>query len=233
VTRKTIALVGDYSERHAAHRAIPKALELARAEAGADFAWEWIATARIQDASRQLAEHAAVWIVPASPYENMQGALDAARWAREGRRPVLGTCGGFQHMIIEFARNAAGIPGADHGETRPAGTALVVTQLRCSLAGASGAVNFAADSLLARAYGSPRATEGYNCGYGVNPAYRPALEAAGLRFTSWDDEGDLRGAELASHPFYVGVLFQPERAALRGNAPPLVLAFVRAVAAAA
>jgi CTP synthase len=134
-------------------------------------------------------------------------------------------------MIVEFARNAAGIAGADHGETQPGGATLVVAQLRCSLAEKSGSVNFADGSLLGRAYGSPRATEGYNCGYGVNPAYRPALEAAGLRFTSWDDEGDLRGAELSSHPFYAGVLFQPERAALRGEVPPLVLAFVRSVAA--
>lgn len=233
MTSKTIALVGDYSDRHAAHRAIPRALELARKEAGAEIGWEWVATARIKEASRDLAGHAAVWIVPASPYENMPGVLDAARWAREGRRPILGTCGGFQHMIVEFARNAAGLAGADHGESHPDGASLVVTQLRCSLAEKSGSVNFTAGSLLERAYGSPRATEGYNCGYGVNPAYRSALEAAGLRFTSWDDEGDLRGAELSTHPFYAGVLFQPERAALRGEVPPLVLAFVRAVVAAA
>jgi CTP synthase (UTP-ammonia lyase) len=59
------------------------------------------------------------------------------------------------------------------------------------------------------------------------------MEAAGLKFTAWDEEGDIRGAELPSHPFFAGVLFQPERAALRGETPPLVLAFVRAVASAA
>jgi CTP synthase (UTP-ammonia lyase) len=233
MSQRTIALVGDYSDRHAAHRAVPKALELARERAGAAVGWEWVATRRIGDASRDLASYAATWIVPASPYENMQGVLGAARWAREGRRPLLGTCGGFQHMLVEFARNEAGIPDADHGETNPGGSALVVTQLSCSLAEKAGTVNFAEGSLLARAYGAPRATEGYNCSFGVNARYGPALEAAGLRFTSWDDAGDLRGAELASHPFYAGVLFQPERAALRGEVPPLVLAFVRAVAAAA
>jgi CTP synthase (UTP-ammonia lyase) len=230
VSTRTIALIGDFSERHTAHRAIPRALELARDKARVDVAWEWVATAGIRDASRDLAAYSAVWLVPASPYENAQGGLDAARWAREGRHPALGSCGGFQHLMIEFARNVAGISDADTTETNPLGSAPVVTQLSCSHVEVTGRVHFAPGSLLARAYGKDEATEGYRCNYGVNPAYRAALEASGLAFTSWDDAGDVRGAELPSHPFFAGVLFQPERAALRGEVPPLALAFVKAVA---
>jgi len=225
-----IALVGDHSERHTAHRAIPRALELARDRLGAPVAWEWVATRRIADAGRDLAGFAGVWLVPASPYENAAGAIDAVRWAREQRLPFLGTCGGFQHALLEFGRHVAGIPGADHAETSPNGAALVVTPLSCSLVEKSGAVHFAEGSLLRAAYGAPSATEGYRCNYGFNAAYRPAFEAAGLRFTAWDDSGEVRGAELPGHPFFVGVLFQPERAALRGEAPPPVVAFVRAAA---
>ena len=229
MSRRTIALVGDYSEKHTAHRAIPMALELARRASGADVGWEWVATRSIGVAARDLAAHAAVWVVPASPYENAEGALGAVRWAREAGRPFLGTCGGFQHALIEFARNVAGVGDAEHAETCPGGASLVVTRLSCSLVEATGAVHFAEGSLLGAAYGGPSATEGYRCNYGFNPAYRPALEAAGLRFTAWDDSGEVRGAELPSHRFFAGVLFQPERAALRGLVPPLVLAFVRAV----
>jgi len=227
-----IALVGDYSERHAAHRAIPKALELARDLSGAEVRWEWVGTRRIADAARDLAEYSAVWLVPASPYENTQGAIDAVRWARTGGRPFLGTCGGFQHALIEFARNVAGISDADHAEIHPEVSALVVTKLSCSLVEETGGIHFAEGSLLHSAYGSAGATEGYRCSYGFNPTYRKAFETAGLRFTAWDDAGDIRGAELPSHPFFAGVLFQPERAALRGVAPPLVLAFIKAVASA-
>lgn len=226
--RGTVALVGDYSEKHTAHRAIPGALELARSASGADFGWEWVATRSIRDAARDLAAYAAVWVVPASPYENTEGALGAIRWARETGRPFLGTCGGFQHALIEFARNAAGVADAGHAETHPGGPSLVVTRLSCTLVEATGAVHFSEGSLLGAAYGGPGATEGYRCNYGFNAAYRPALEAAGLRFTAWDDSGEVRGAELPSHRFFAGVLFQPERAALRGEVPPLVLAFVRA-----
>jgi CTP synthase (UTP-ammonia lyase) len=229
MTRR-IALVGDHSERHTSHRAIPVALELARARSGADVAWEWVATGDIADAGRDLAAFSAVWAVPASPYRNTAGALGAIRLAREAGLPFLGTCGGFQHALLEIARDVAGIADADTAETNPGGGSLVVAQLSCSLVEKVGGVHFAPGSLLASAYGADGATEGYRCNYGLNPAYRAAMEAAGLRFTAWDDGGDVRGAELPSHRFFVGVLFQPERAAHRGDTPPLVLAFVQAVA---
>jgi CTP synthase len=232
MSRRTIALVGDYSENVTAHRAIPAALELARARSGAYVAWEWVHTRDIVDPSRDLAPYAAIWVVPASPYENAAGALGAIRWAREGRLPFLGTCGGFQHALIEFARNAAGISDADTSETNPGGRALVVTALSCSHVEKIASVRFEAGSLLGKAYGAESSSEGYRCNYGFNPAYRPALESAGMRFTAFDENGDIRGAELALHPFFAGVLFQPERAALKGETPPLVVAFVRAVAGA-
>lgn len=232
VSRPTIALVGDYSERHAAHRAIPVALEKARGRLGADVGWEWVATRRIEDAPRDLAGFSAVWLVPASPYENMAGALGAVRLAREGRLPFLGTCGGFQHALIEFSRNVAGIADADTAETRPDGPSLVVTPLACSLVEKSGAIVLEPGSLLAAAYGGTQTNEEYRCSYGFNAAHRGALEAKGLRFTAWDETGDPRGAELPCHPFFAGVLFQPERAALRGELSPLVVAFVGAVASA-
>jgi len=226
-----IALVGDYSPEVIAHRAIPLALALTRNETNLNVAWRWIATRDIRDASRDLAEFAAVWLVPASPYENTAGALAAVRFARETCRPFLGTCGGFQHALIEFARNVAGLAGANHAESNPSADTLVVTPLACSLVERGGAVHFSTGSLIRAAYGRDTAHESYHCSYGLNPAHRTPLEAAGLRFTAFDDAGAIRAAELAtaSHPFCVGTLFQPERSALRGETPPLVRAFVQAV----
>jgi CTP synthase (UTP-ammonia lyase) len=230
VNPRKIALVGDYSDKVTAHRAIPRALELVRDHLGEEVSWEWIATRDLTAPASDLATFSGLWLVPASPYENAEGAIGAARWAREARRPILGTCGGFQHMLLEFARNVAGIQGAGHAETNPGGSALVVSRLSCSLVEVAGKVRFTPGSLIARAYGAPEAVEGYHCSYGINPEYQGALERAGLAFTSRDDAGDLRAAELPTHPFYVGTLFQPERAALQGKLPPLALAFVRAVA---
>lgn len=227
-----IALIGDYSPDVMAHRAIPQALGLAGTAEGRPVTWSWVPTASIHDPDRDLAGFSAVWVVPASPYANMTGALAAIRWARETRRPILGSCGGFQHMLIEFARNCAGIDQADHAETNPAGTALVVTPLACTLVEQTGKVRFVPGSALHAAYGRDHATEGYHCRYGLSAGYRAALEGAGLRFTAFDDAGEVRAAELptSTHPFFIGTLFQSERAALRGETPPLARALVRAAA---
>jgi CTP synthase (UTP-ammonia lyase) len=227
-----LALVGDYSSEVIAHRAIPRALELACAGKQRNLTWQWVATRDLRNAARDLAKFSAVWLVPASPYENMAGALEAVRFARETNRPFLGTCGGFQHALIEFARNVAGLTTADHAETNPHGTTLVIAPLACSLVEQTGALRFAPGSLLRAAYGRETAQEGYHCSYGLNPAHRAQLERAGLRFTAFDENDEVRAAELpvSLHPFFVGTLFQPERAALREVLPPLVAAFVRAAA---
>lgn len=84
-----------------------RALELARPAAAAKVTWSWISTTTIHDSSHDLADFAAVWVVPASPYASIDGALAAIRFARETGRPFLGTCGGFQHALIEFAATSA------------------------------------------------------------------------------------------------------------------------------
>ena len=228
-----IALIGDFSDDVVAHRAIPRALELASAAESQPVEWVWVHTTALKNPAKDLDGYSAIWVVPGSPYADMDGALDAIRWAREVRRPALGSCGGFQHMLVEFARNCAGIAGADHGETNPAGEDLVVAALSCSLVNKTGALRFATGSRLRTWYGRDAVSEGYNCSFGLNAAYRARLEAAGLRFTAFDDEGELRAAELPEsvHPFFIGTLFQSERAALRGETPPLARALIRAAVA--
>jgi CTP synthase (UTP-ammonia lyase) len=224
-----IGVIGDFSPDKLAHRAIPKALELAGVAGGCDVAWRWIETRALGVPAVGFSECAGIWVAPGSPYANTTGVLDAIRGARETARPFLGTCGGFQHALIEFGRNVAGLAGADHAETNPESEILLVTRLSCSLVEKSGLVRFAPGSRLRAAYGADEATEGYHCNYGLNATYRRALEEAGLRFTAFDEEGAVRGAELSAHPFFVGTLFQPERAALRGELPPVVKSFVDSV----
>jgi CTP synthase (UTP-ammonia lyase) len=161
----------------------------------------------------------------------MAGALAAIRFARETGRPFLGTCGGFQHALIEFARYVCGVPDADHAETNPDGAALVVTPLACSLVEKTDRIIFTPNSRLHAIFNGQPALEDYRCRYGLNPVWRTRLETAGLRFTGLDTGGEVRAGELPSHPFFIGTLFQPERSALRGDRHPLITAFVRAAAA--
>ena len=110
--------VGDRDANVPAHQAIPIALRLAADSLGVPLAFEWIATQTIEDSS-SLHGFDGLWCVPASPYRSMDGALRANRFAREHSRAFLGTCGGFQHAIVEYARNALGWADAQHAETAP------------------------------------------------------------------------------------------------------------------
>lgn len=226
-----LALVGDFNPEVTAHQAIPRALESAARVTGVAVTWDWIGTDTLADVPRRLADYAGIWCVPASPYRNMAGALAAIRFARETARPFLGTCGGFQHALIEFARNVAGIGDADHAETNAGGARLVVTPLACSLVGQQEDILFTPGSQLHGIYQGQASREGYHCNYGTNPLYRTRLEAAGLRFSGFDREMQIRALELPAHPFFIGTLFQPERSALTGRQHPLLQAFVRATAA--
>lgn len=226
-----LALIGDFNAEVVAHRAIPRALELAGTATGTKLTADWIGTDSLADAPRQLAAYAGVWCVPGSPYRSMTGALAAIRFARETRRPFLGTCGGFQHALIEFARHEADISDADHAETNAAGAHLVVTPLACSLVGQHEDILFTPGSQLHGIYQGRSSHEGYHCNYGANPIFRARLEAAGLRFSGFDRVGQIRALELPGHPFFIGTLYQPERSALADRPHPLLQAFVRATAA--
>jgi CTP synthase (UTP-ammonia lyase) len=226
----SIALVGDYDPAVTAHQAIPRALALAADEIGVAVEPRWLPTDAV-DPDDPLADADAVWAVPASPYRSMDGALRAIGAARRNGRPFLGTCAGFQHAIIEYARAVLGWADADHAETAPDAAQAVITPLACAMVEVSDVVRFAPGSRLAGAYGALESREGYRCRFGLNPALARELTAGPLRATATDAVGEVRAVELDGHPFFVATLFQPERAALAGVTPPLVVALVRAAAA--
>lgn len=224
-----IALVGDRDDTITAHRAIPLALELAARDASRGLRFDWVATERIDDAA-DLDGFDALWCVPGSPYRRMAGALAAIRHARESGKPFLGTCGGFQHAVIEVACNVLGWADADHGETATEGR-LVVHQLECGLVETSETLTPGPGSMLAAAYGTAVFVESYRCRYGLNPRFRNELLAGPFAVAATGPDGDVRALELRGHPFFVGTLFQPERMAFTGRVPPLVAAFVAAASA--
>ena len=228
-----IGLVGDHDENVTAHRAIALALRLAAETLAQPLAFDWLATDAMPDADA-LARFDALWCVPASPYRSTHGAIRAIRFSRERSVPFLGTCGGFQHAVIEYARHVLGWADADHAEMAPGSECAVISALACSLVEVNDRVQLKPGSRIAAAYGGAATVEeGYHCNFGLNPAFGERLTGGPLRATAFDTQGEVRAVELDHHPFFVCTLFQPERAALRGLAPPLVVAFVQAAAAAA
>jgi CTP synthase (UTP-ammonia lyase) len=141
------------------------------------------------------------------------------------------TCGGFQHAVVEYARNVLGWTDAEHGETAPAAARAVSSPLECSLVEVTATVRLLSGTRIASAYEASEVTEGYRCRYGLNPAFRAQLVAGPLRASAEDEAGEIRAIELDDHPFFVATLFQPERAALAGKSVPLARAFVKRCAA--
>jgi CTP synthase (UTP-ammonia lyase) len=232
-TAARVALVGDRSANIRAHARIPQLLDALRDHEGIALDAYWIPTPDAE--SRDLAGFDAIWLVPGSPYASEEGAVAAVRTAREQGIPYLGTCGGFQHAMLEYARDVCGLGGVQHAENlvvrggagEPAD--LLIVPLECSLVGHEEAVMVVPGTLAASIIGPGRRSERYHCAYGLNDAYLAALAGAGLRFSGFDDGGQVRIVEVPGHPFFLATLFQPELS--DGPRPhPLITAFARAAA---
>jgi len=203
-----IALVGDRSANVRAHARIPAVIDALLRRDGIALDAYWIATPDV--AACDLGRFDAIWLLPGTPYDSADGAIAAVRTARERRIPFLGTCGGFQYALLEFARNVCALPDVENAEVTPEADEHLIVPLECSLKGHEEAVMIVPGTRAAEISGPGRRTERYHCDYGLNAAYLDRLSEGGLRFSGFDDSGRVRIAELPGHPFFVGTLFQPE-----------------------
>ncbi|RKE17936.1 glutamine amidotransferase-related protein [Streptomyces sp. TLI_171] len=223
-----IALVGDRSPHVPAHLNAPRMLAALLDTDGLDTDAYWVPTDSVDP--DELAGFDGVWLLPGSPYRSEAGAVAAARTAREGGIPFLGTCGGFQHAMLEFARHVCGIRGAAHAEQQPDAAELLIVPLSCSLYRQEAGIRLEPGSAAAGLLGADRATARYNCAYTLSPAYLDTLRAHGMHFTGHDLDGAVRVAELPDHPFYLATLFQPELTPAHEGPHPFVHAFAHAAA---
>jgi CTP synthase (UTP-ammonia lyase) len=220
-----VALVGDRSPNVRAHVRIPALLTALAEQDRLVLDAYWIPT---EDASADLDGFDAIWLVPGSPYRSEAGALAAARTARERNIPFLGTCGGFQHALLEYARNVCGLTSARHAENAADLDDALIVPLSCSLVGHEAAVRVEAGSLAERVLGTRSTVERYHCSYGLSAEFLDVLREGGLRFTGVDENGEVRIAELPGHPFFLTTLFQPELAGDGSRAHPVIRALATA-----
>jgi CTP synthase (UTP-ammonia lyase) len=222
------AVIGDYDPDNDTHRATDDGLAHAASARGTDIMAAWVPTQELASGSSGLEGFDCLLVAPGSPYRSMEGALAAICYARTNKVPLLGTCGGFQHIVVEMARHVLGYPDAQHAEQTPTGSRLLITPLSCSLRGKEMGVLLKPGSLAARAYGSLEATERYYCNFGLNPDYVDELVGAGLQVSGTDQDGETRIVELTGHPFFMGTLFVPQASSAPGSPHPLLTAFLGA-----
>jgi CTP synthase (UTP-ammonia lyase) len=228
--KTSLAIVADFNPSSKSHAATNNAIAHSAGALGLDVAPRWLATTELAQPGglKQLTFFDGLWIGPGSPYASMEGALAAIRFGRENGIPVLGTCGGFQHIILEHARNVLGFTGAEHEESAPQASLLFVSRLACSLVGRTMNITLAPDSLVARIMGSTNVQEEYLCNFGLNPDYVKTLRSSALRIVGGDEEGAVRAVELPNHPFFVGTLFLPQHRSTPSSPHPLISGFLTA-----
>src|SRR5258708_10674343 len=128
---RCIGISGEFNRDSPLHLATTEAIRHSFARHGIQQSIDWLPRAKRHD----LGEFDGFWCSPGGPYQSLEGALEMIRWARLERKPFIGTCAGFQHAVLEFARNVLGIKAAMHAEYDPNASTLFIRPLTCSLVG--------------------------------------------------------------------------------------------------
>jgi CTP synthase (UTP-ammonia lyase) len=220
-----IALLGD-DRGHRSHQELnalrPRLVSELRTEA------TWVPT----DGGVDLSSYDGVWLVPGSPYSDDAAVLRALTAVREGGVPFLGTCGGMQYAVLEFARSVLADADATHAEADGEAESNVVTGLACSLQGEERLVTPVPGTRFDAMVDGPFVGMHF-CSYAPSADVVKRLEAAGVVVGATADDAGAEVLEFPGHPFFVTSMFQPHVGSMAG-APihPLVRAFVGAAAGA-
>jgi CTP synthase len=242
-----IALVGKYIDLPDAYLSVTEAMRAGGFHHDAKVSIRWVASDECQTesgAQKALGGVDAVLVPGGFGVRGIEGKLGALKWARERQVPTLGICLGLQCMVIEYARNVAGIEGASSTEFDPSTPAPVIATMEEQKAFVEGAGDLGGTmrlgsypakllegSVVAEAYGAVAVDERHRHRSEVNNAYRAELEAAGLVFSGLSPDKNLvEFVELPRevHPYYVSTQAHPEFLSRPNRAHPLFAGLVGA-----
>lgn len=222
-----IAVIGDYNSTNKTHTAVGLSVEHSAKKGNKEIEVEWINTETAErEGERMFRNFSGIWSAPGSPFRSLEGSLKAVQFARENNIPHLGTCAGFQHSIIEFARNVLQIKEAQHEEYEPYSPVLFISKLECSLAGQRMKIFINKGTLAYKAYNSSETEEDYHCNFGINPRFKGQLMHPSLTISGVDQDKEIRIIEVPKHRFFVATLFVPQTNSTEQHPHPLVTRFV-------
>ncbi|MGY1621138.1 CTP synthase [Geodermatophilus sp. SYSU D00965] len=243
----TIGLVGKYIDLPDAYLSVTEALRAGGFAHRSRVEIRWVPSDDCETpegAERALAGVDGICIPGGFGVRGIEGKLGAIRFARVNGVPLLGLCLGLQCMVIETARNLAGLPEANSTEFDPDTPDAVIATMASQVDVVAGQrdmggtmrlgsypASLQKGSVAAEAYGSTEITERHRHRYEVSNAYRDELSAAGLVFSGTSPDGLLvEFAELPRevHPFFVGTQAHPELKSRPTRPHPLFAAFVQA-----
>lgn len=124
-----------------------------------------------------------------------------------------------------------GICDAEHEETAPDASSLVISKLTCSLVGKTQAIKITPGTHAHRVYEKEEVAEQFRCNYGLNPAYRDQIGNGELQVVGVDPDGEARVVELSHHRFFIATLFLPQFSSSPDMPHPLIVAYLKAALA--
>ena len=241
-----VGLVGKYIDLPDAYLSVSEALRAGGFANQAKIEIVWIASDECEtpEGARKLLENVDAICVPGGfGIRGIEGKVGALKFARENKIPTLGLCLGLQCMVIEAARNLAGIQDAISAEFSDSGTPVIATMddqkdvvsgkedmggtMRLGLYKS----DLLAGSVVAKTYGSSEISERHRHRYEVNNKYRDQIGKAGLVFSGIFKEQDLvEFVELPEsvHPYYVGTQAHPELRSRPTRPHPLFIGLIAA-----
>jgi CTP synthase len=242
----TVGLVGKYIDLPDAYLSVTEALRAGGFAESAKVNIRWIKSDDCETeegAAKHLSDLDAICVPGGFGIRGIEGKLGALKFAREQQIPTLGLCLGLQCMVIEHARNKAGIVGATSSEFEPnAQNAVIATmaeQVDVLAGGDLGGTmrlgsyeaKLTQGSIVAEVYGSTVSHERHRHRYEVNNRFRDQIAASGLVFSGTSPDGQLvEYVELPRevHPYYVGTQAHPEFKSRPTKAHPLFHGLIKA-----
>jgi len=245
-----VGLVGKYIDLPDAYLSVSEALRAGGFANEAKIEIVWIPSDECESsegAKKHLSGLDAIVVPGGFGIRGIEGKVGALKFARENKIPTLGLCLGLQCMVIEAARNLAGMKDAISAEFSDSGTPVIATMDdqkhvvagEGDMGGTMRLGLYKADllkgSVVADTYGSLEISERHRHRYEVNNLYRDQISKAGLVFSGMFAERDLvEFVELPRevHPYYVGTQAHPELRSRPTKPHPLFVGLIKAAVAA-
>ena len=246
----SVALVGKYIDLPDAYLSVTEALRAGGFANNARVNIRWIASDDCETeagARAALGDVDAICVPGGFGVRGIEGKLGALKFARENKIPTLGLCLGLQCMVIEYARNVAGIADASSSEFDEASKNPVISTMAEQADVVSGERDMGgtmrlglypaalkAGTTAERVYGSAMIEERHRHRYEVNNSYRPQLEEAGLVFSGTSPDNHLvEFVELPVdvHPYFISTQAHPELRSRPTRAHPLFAGLIEAAIA--
>jgi len=244
----TVALVGKYVDLRDSYMSLNEALVHAGLQTRTRVNIRYIESGQVEGDDLSCLDGVDAILVPGGFGDRgVEGKINTVRYARENRIPYLGICLGMQVAVIEFARDVAGLNGADSTEFDPAAEHPVIALItewqdsdgtnkeRSMESDLGGTMRLGAQecrltpgSFVAQTYGFESINERHRHRYEFNNRYLERLKNAGMEFSGFSIDGLVETVELPDHPWFVACQFHPEFTSNPRDGHPLFTGFVTA-----